>query len=176
MNKLKRFATVTVAAVILTTAGAAFASEFKRPVEIVSELTDQTIESLRNRRLQGDVYGDIAEEYGKRAEFSDQMLEQKKAILDKKVANGVLSQEEADSIYELICTGEKDILFGKEFFGAFGKGLHMSEDGEGKMDNMKTNQAQEEKSTMKMTQRRSNTNMSENAPEKRANMHGRNSE
>ena len=136
MKNSKKIAVVVLVVVILTTSVPVFAADFKRPVEIVSELTDQSVECLREQRLGGEVYGEIAEKYGVRNAFIEQVLEIKKAFLDEKIENDDLTQEEADIIIENICSNEKLNSFGKEFSAGFGKGLHMNEDGQGKKVNM----------------------------------------
>ncbi len=141
MNSFKKFAAGTVAVAVLVSAGAVFASEFKRPVEIASELTGQSVESLREQRLAGETYGEIVEAYEVRDAFRAKMLEQKKAILDERVESGSLTQEEADKIYDALlmdglCDEEKQMLFGEELSARFGKGFHMREDGQGKRENM----------------------------------------
>ncbi|TYQ16577.1 UNVERIFIED_CONTAM: hypothetical protein Cloal_3133 [Acetivibrio alkalicellulosi] len=140
MKNFKKVAAVTVAISVIASVGAVFAAEFKRPVEIASEVTGESIENLRTIRVEeGKTYGSIAEDYGKLDEFKAIMLEQKKALLDEKVESGVITQEEADKIYEAFCSDVGQMHFGKDFSACFGKGLHGDENGEGKRNNMNMN-------------------------------------
>jgi hypothetical protein len=95
----KRVVAIVVAVLVLGTAGAAFAATAKTPAEIVSGLTGKTLDQLYTERADGKTYGTIAGEAGKLDEFKTQMLEQKKAILDQRVKDGKLTQEQADQIY-----------------------------------------------------------------------------
>lgn len=109
MKRFARAAALAVAAVVLTTAGVALASEFKSPVEILSEISGKPVEDLQDQRQEGKPYGAIAEDYGKLEEFRQQMLEQKKAVLDKRVEEGYLTREQADEIEQRLgafCNGE----------------------------------------------------------------------
>ena len=102
MKNLKKIAAIVTAVAVLSVMGAAFAAEFKTPSEIVSGLTGESVESLNAKRVEGKTYGTIAKENGKLEEFKSQMLEQKKAVLDKRVANGELTKEKADQIYNML--------------------------------------------------------------------------
>ena len=55
--------------------------------------------------------------------MSPEMLEQKKEILDQRVAEGVITQETSDAIYEAMqnCDGSR-LQLGKEYGICFGKG------------------------------------------------------
>ncbi|MGI6702837.1 MAG: DUF2680 domain-containing protein [Clostridia bacterium] len=136
---MKRFAKVTalaIAAVALTTAGVALASEFKSPVEILSEISGKPVEDLRGQRQEGKPYGEIAEDYDKLEEFRQQMLDQKKAVLDKRVEEGYLTREQADEMEERMgayCNGEGGKGFcGKEYGAGFGMGYGGGRNGQGK--------------------------------------------
>lgn len=102
MKKFRKLAAIIAAIVVITAVGAVFAAEFKTPAEIVSGLTGKSIESLDAERAEGNTYGSIAAENGKLDEFKAQMLEQKKAILDQRVADGKLTREKADEIYNTL--------------------------------------------------------------------------
>ncbi len=135
MKSFARIAALAIAAVVLTTAGVALAAEFKSPVEILSELSGQSIEDLRDQRLEGEPYGAIAEEYGKQDEFRDQMLEQKKAILEQRVEDGVLTREQADEIEDSLaafCDGEDRGFCGQGFGAGFGMGFGGGRNGDGR--------------------------------------------
>lgn len=128
MKNLKHVVAVATAVVVLTTAGAVFAAQLKTPADILSGLTGKSVESLKEERAEGKTYGAIANENGKLDEFKAQMLEQKKAILDQKVADGVITREKADEIISAIeenmasCDGTGSAQMGKKYGAGFGKG------------------------------------------------------
>ena len=75
----------------------------KTPAGIVAQLTGRTISDVMQERHEtGKTYGTIAKESGKLAEFKKECLEIKKKILKEEVANGRLSQKEADKILAAI--------------------------------------------------------------------------
>lgn len=96
IKSIKRFAAIIIAAGILGTAGAALAAS---PSEIVAGLTGKSAEQLTQERAAGKTYGTIAKDAGKLAEFKAAMLENRKSVLDAKVAEGAITREKADEIY-----------------------------------------------------------------------------
>lgn len=75
------------------------ATGYKTPADILSGLTGRTTDSVTEERTEsGKTYGTIANEAGVLDQFKSQMLEQKKAILEEKVAAGTITQERADAI------------------------------------------------------------------------------
>lgn len=95
--------TVLVLATVLTLGAvsvtAMAANVLKTPAEIVAGLTERTAESVTEEKAQsGKTYGAIANEAGVLDEFKSQRLEQKKALLSEKVADGTITQDRADSI------------------------------------------------------------------------------
>jgi len=126
MKKLARVVALAVAAVVLTTAGVALASELKSPVEILSGISGEPAEDLRDQRLEGKRYGEIAEDYDKLDEFRRQMLEQKKAILEQRVKEGYLTREQADEIEQRLgtfCGDGARGLCGQGYGAGFGMGF-----------------------------------------------------
>jgi hypothetical protein len=73
----------------------------------------------------------MAKDAGKLEEFKAQMLEQKKAILDQRVKDGKLTQEQADEIYNAIknnqanCDGTGSAAIGRKYGAGFGLGSGM---------------------------------------------------
>jgi hypothetical protein len=128
MKNFKRITVVIAVIVVITAVGAVFAAELKTPAEIVSGLTGKTIESLNEERAAGKTYGTIANEAGKLDEFKAQMLEQKKAILDQRVADGSLTREKADEIYNALkenmasCDGTGSAGIGRKYGAGFKSG------------------------------------------------------
>ncbi len=125
------FKKIFIAAVVvgmLGAAGAAYAATVKTPAEITAELTGKTVEEVYSERSTGKTCGTIANEAGKLDEFKTQMLEQKKIILDQRVAEGRLTQEQADNIYntmqshQAICDGTGNAGIGKSYGAGFGQG------------------------------------------------------
>lgn len=131
MRNFKKLAAVAIATGLFATAGVAYAAAVKTPAEITSELTGKTVEELSSERAVGKTYGTIANEAGKLEEFKAQMLEQKKAILDQRVKDGRLTQEQADEIYnsmknnQAACDGTGSAGMGKRSGAGFGQGNGM---------------------------------------------------
>lgn len=74
-------------------------SDYKTPAEIVAGLTGKSVESVITEKTKtGGTYGTLADEYGVLEQFESQVLEQKKAYLDERVAAGTMTQEQADAI------------------------------------------------------------------------------
>jgi hypothetical protein len=128
--KIKKVIAVIAAVMILGSAGAAFAaSTAKTPADIVSGLTGKTLDELYNERAGGKTYGTIANDAGKLEEFKAQMQEQKKAVLDQRVKDSTLTQQQADAIYNNIknnqaaCTGTGNGQTGRNSGAGFGRGM-----------------------------------------------------
>ncbi len=126
MKNIKKTALITLAVAIVLTTGVAFAAEFKTPADIVSALTGKTAADVQKERAEGKTYGTIAKESGKLDEFKTQMLEQKKAGLDQRVKDGVITQERADEIYNAVKSNS---------INCDGTGNGMGKGGYGKMNN-----------------------------------------
>lgn len=131
MKTLKKIVAGATVVGMLGAAGIVYAATAKTPAEIVSGLTGKTLEELYEERAAGNTYGTIAEDAGKLEEFKAQMLEQKKAILDQRVKDGKLTQEQADEIYNFIqnnqasCDGTGSAGIGKKYGAGFGQGSGM---------------------------------------------------
>jgi len=127
----KIIAVLTVVGVLVTT-GAVLAATSKTPAEIVSGLTGKTVTDLYQQRAEGKTFGAIASEAGKLEEFKTEMLAQKKAILDQRVADGLLTQAQADAAYEAIktnqaaCDGTGTMGLGRRNGGGFGGGCGLA--------------------------------------------------
>lgn len=103
MKSFKKLIVVVTTLGVLGTAGTVYAATLKTPAEITSEVTGQSVEMVTEQRAAtGKTYGTITEEAGKLDEFQSQMLEQRKAVLDERVAAGDLTQAQADEIYNAI--------------------------------------------------------------------------
>lgn len=83
MRMFKKIFIVALVLGVLGTAGTALAASSLNPVE-------------------NKTFALMADEDGKLEDFWDEMLEHKKEILDQRVKEGILTQEEADEIYKSI--------------------------------------------------------------------------
>lgn len=100
MKGIKKWVAALTVAAVLGAGGAAYAASALTPAEIAANLTGKSVTELQQQRQAGKTYGAIASEAGKLDEFKTQMIEQKKLILDERVAAGKLTQEQADTIYK----------------------------------------------------------------------------
>ncbi|MEN8904488.1 MAG: hypothetical protein ABF289_00860 [Clostridiales bacterium] len=139
MKNMKKIVTVMAAVGVVGMASFAYAADIKSPSDIVSSITGKTIEEVQEERVSGKTYGTIAKEADKLDEFKKEILAQKKAVLDQKVKDGILTQEKADEIYKTIeerqitCDGTGSGSIGKENGVGFGQGMGTgSKNGQGK--------------------------------------------
>lgn len=98
MKNLKKI--IITGLLALTVAATAFAaSAYNSPAEIVAGLTGRSVESVIDERHDtGKSFGTIAKEAGKLDEFKTEVLELRKDQLAARVADGRLTQEQADKI------------------------------------------------------------------------------
>jgi len=131
MQRIKKLLMMVTVMAVLGAGGVAYAATTQTPAEIAAGLTGKSVEALYQERAAGKTYGTIANEAGKLDEFKSQMLEQKKVILDQRVADGKLTQERADAIYNAIqdnqanCDGTGKARIGKNAGAGFGQGNNM---------------------------------------------------
>ncbi|KRQ86332.1 hypothetical protein ABG79_01844 [Caloramator mitchellensis] len=129
--KMKKFAIAIAATTLIGSTAMAYAAT--RPVDIVSKLTGKSVEALYQERQSGKTYGTIAKEAGKLDEFKAEMLKEKKALLDERVKSGVLTQAQADEIYNAIknnqvtCDGTGTAKIGQKYGVGFGHGMGMGQ-------------------------------------------------
>lgn len=102
MKNIKKVIIAVAAIGVLGAAGTAFAAASQSPVQILADLTGRTIQEVYDERAYGKTLAFIADEEGKLEDFQKEMLELKKEVLDQRVKDGVITQEEADKIYENI--------------------------------------------------------------------------
>lgn len=128
MKGFKKFVMAFTVLAIVGAGSAVYASAAMTPADIAAGLTGKSVEALNQERAAGKTYGTIAKEAGKLEEFKSQMLEQKKVVLDQRVAEGRLTQERADAIYNSIktnqanCDGTGNAQIGKNAGVGFGQG------------------------------------------------------
>jgi len=131
MKNVKRLIVLVVAMCVLGLAGVAYAADIKAPADIAALLSGKSVADVTKERSEGKTYGAIAKEAGKLDEFKTQMLEQKKAVLDQRVKDGSLTQQQADEIYNQIksnqaaCDGTGTAGIGKKYGAGFGQGKGM---------------------------------------------------
>lgn len=107
------------------------AAKYDSPKEAVSAITGLSIEEVDALRTEeGQTYGEIAEAEGVLEAFKEELLEQKKEVLERRVAEERITQEKANEILarmeeqSLHCTGRGNAQ-GMMFKGeglAFGEG------------------------------------------------------
>ena len=130
-KKLVAAATIVGVLGVAGIAGASYATSSTSQAGIVAELTGQSVEQVTAERAAGNTYGTIAQEAGKLDEFKAANLEQKKAVLDQRVKDGYLAQEQADTIYKSIeanqatCDGTGSARIGQKSGTGFGQGMGM---------------------------------------------------
>ncbi len=130
MKGLKKWAAALTVVAVLGAGGAAYAATSLTPAEIAANVTGKSVAELQQQRQAGKTYGALANEAGKLEEFKVQMLEQKKVILDERVAAGKLTQEQANTIYQNMqerqadCdgTGNGQARMGQNGGAGFGQG------------------------------------------------------
>jgi len=129
MTNFKKLAVLgaVVLAVGATTVTAFAASNFSTPAEIAARVTDRTVEDVTAEKIEkGITYGTIANNSEKLDEFKSEMLENKIAILNERVADGSMTQEEADEIIvalkenQAFCDGTGTAKIGQQFGAGFG--------------------------------------------------------
>ncbi len=129
-TNLKKSVAAIVTAGILTLGVAAFATEALSPAQIVGDLTGQAVETVQAARTEGETYGAVAKEAGVLEAFQDSMLENRKTTIVERVADGTLTQAEADELlaamdeHMVSCdgTGTAGDRLGQKFGAAFGQG------------------------------------------------------
>ena len=128
MKGFKKIIVVAAVVGVLGAAGIAYAADIKTPADIAAVLTGKSITDVNKERAEGKTYGTIAKEAGKLDEFKDQMLEQRKAVLDQRVKDGKITQQQADEGYNAIknnqvtCDGAGNAKIGKKYGAGFGNG------------------------------------------------------
>ncbi|MEL7647339.1 MAG: hypothetical protein AAGU76_04560 [Sedimentibacter sp.] len=128
MTNMKKLA--VLGAVVLTvgaTSVTAFAASALTPAEVAAQVTGRTVEQVTEEKFQnGITYGVVAKNYDSLEEFQAAMLENKIAILNERVAEGTITQEEADEIIEAlkanqaVCDGTGEARIGQSLGAAFG--------------------------------------------------------
>ena len=109
MKNLRKVVTASllVAAMGVTSVTVFAASKYGSPAEAAAALTGKSVEEvLQIRQEENKTLGTQVDEVGKLDEFQLEILEQKKEILQERVADGRLTQEQADEILANIETNQ----------------------------------------------------------------------
>ena len=127
---MKKTLAALVTVGILSIGVATFAATALSPAEIASKLTGKDLAVVQQERTAGKTYGTIAKDADKLEEFKDEMLKNREAAIKERVANGQMTQEDADKLLEAMkermatCdgTGMAAGGLGQKFGAAFGQG------------------------------------------------------
>ena len=100
-------ASLVVVAMGVTSVTVFAAAKYDSPAEAAAALTGKSVEEvLKIRQEENKTLGTQVDEVGKLDEFKTEILEQKKEILQERVADGRLTQEQADEILANIETNQ----------------------------------------------------------------------
>ena len=105
-KKLIAVATIVGSLGVVGVAGASYATGATTPAGIVSALTGKSVEAVTAERAAGTTYGTIAKDAGKLEEFKTETLVQKKAMLEQRVTDGTITQEQADTMVKSMETNQ----------------------------------------------------------------------
>lgn len=94
---LKKVIMLTLLIVAVAVSGFA-ATSYNNPAELVASLTGKSVDSVMDERREGKPFCVIANEAGKLDEYKSGILEMRRQQLDKRVADGYMTQERADYI------------------------------------------------------------------------------
>ena len=126
-NTKKIISTLGLSLMVLGSSAVVFANDIPTPADLLSDLTNQPVESIVEMKSDSS-YGKVAVELGVSDSFKALMLENKKAILDLRVAEGRITVEQANEIYEKLtshienCDGSSIRVDGEKMFLGFGNG------------------------------------------------------
>jgi len=100
MKNLKKTMIVGAAVLALAvTSITAFAATFSTPAELLAGLTGKSVEDVITEKTEeSKTYGALADEYGVLDEYKTKILEEKKAYLEERVEEGIMTRERADAI------------------------------------------------------------------------------
>ena len=129
---MKNFKKLIVVATIIGSLGvvgvAGAATVATTPAGIVSALPGKSVEAVMAERTAGTTFRSIAQEAGKLEEFKTETLVLKKAMLDQRVKDGNMTQEQADAMYKSMeanqatCDGTGSAGMGQKSGMGFGQG------------------------------------------------------
>lgn len=104
MSNMKKVVLLGVLLIVIGSTSVAFAANgFSSPAEVLAVLTGKNVEEVTEQRIEtGETYGTLANESGLLTEFREEMLSVKKDILEERVAEGTITEEEAKQILSII--------------------------------------------------------------------------
>lgn len=128
MTSFKKLAVLgAVVLAVGSTSVVAFAASASNPAEIAAAVTGRTLEQVTEEKFQSEItYGAVAKNYDSLEDFQKAMLENKKAIIEERVANGTMTQEDAEKIIkaleenQLTCDGSGQTRIGQSYGVGFG--------------------------------------------------------
>lgn len=126
----KALIAVITACLLLLGATGVLAATFKSPAEIYAEVKGVPVEEAYAERVAGTSFGQLAEEAGVLEEFQADMLANRKALIQERVAKGQLTQEQAEFMIEnmenrqALCAGSG--MYGRQA-GSLGQGADVGQ-------------------------------------------------
>ena len=129
MNKISKIIAGSTLAVAMgiTSLTVFAAAKYDNPWEALAGITGKSIEEIEEEHFEeGKMLYEIAEDEGKLEEFRNEVLEQKKEVIEARVKEGSLSRERADQILENIENGTGPCgggVAGQNYGLGFGKGM-----------------------------------------------------
>jgi len=127
-KKLMGFAVIVLVLAAVTVSAYA-APRYNSPAQAVAGMTTRSVEDVvAEKQEKNTTYGSMAKAAGILDEFKVRMLETKKSIIAERVADGTLTQDQADAITKAFeerqsaCNGTGSGQVGKQYGACFGKG------------------------------------------------------
>lgn len=121
---MKKLIAITLIGVLAIGLGAmSFADAFSSPAQVYADLAGVDVATAYELKGTDKTFGELAEENGFLDAFEAATLSGKIAIVNARVADGTLSQEDADAIIEQIenCDGDPQSRLGQFFNMRFGQ-------------------------------------------------------
>lgn len=120
----KMMAIVLIGIMVLALGAMSFADAFSSPAQVYADLAGIDVAEAYELRSSGMTFGELAQEEGFYEEFAAATLEGKIVILNQLVADGTMTQEDADAIIEQLedCDGTMTARLGQFFGTRFGQG------------------------------------------------------
>lgn len=94
----KKIIAATLTLLVLGGGSAAYASAGASSLAVLADAADTSVDTILENREDGETLGSIAAEYGVLAEFQEARLADRIALIQEKVEEGTLTQDEADEI------------------------------------------------------------------------------
>lgn len=98
MKNTKKIVVAALILVLLGGGGAVYASTLASPLDILSDATGTPVDTILENREDGETLGSMAAEEGVLEQFQAAMTANREAVIQQRVEDGRLTQEEADQI------------------------------------------------------------------------------